>query len=216
MFRRILFFFAIAIVPVSGHAATVTYSFREDDISTFVFAELPGFDGTLGILNSASVDIGAEYLVESGYSGATTERTQTRTSLSAEIFEGTIAIGFDFEEDVPYTIGADEVECSYPSADCSGTLSATAQYRFQNVFTSPDILSSLSSNTIEVYFLFSDEVFVSDDGPEFVGPFSRSGVVTGSVTYDFQPAAVPLPPSLPLMAGGCVGLGLVLRRRRRA
>jgi hypothetical protein len=48
-----------------------------------------------------------------------------------------------------------------------------------------------------------------------VGPMSFNAIPQVAITYDYTPAATPLPATFPLFATGLAGLGWLVRRRRK-
>jgi hypothetical protein len=59
------------------------------------------------------------------------------------------------------------------------------------------------------------ELFTPFTPPPLFDTFQTSGMLLGSITYDFIPAAVAEPSSLALLSAGLGGLALLAPRRRR-
>ena len=215
MLSRLALAVFMALSPLAAKAAIVTHSAEEtwiDEVwSGFPFVTLPRFDLALGALKTATLQLIIECLVEADHGGATGENTGTTTQLAAQIHDGWINFGGD-DITIPDTIVADEVSCLYPSSDCSGSLSAKAEYILQQDFSDAADLALMSGNDMLISAILSDEWYTAPFGPGFLNGRLNSRV-SASITYDYQPAAVPLPPALPLLAGSLAGV-LFLRKRQ--
>lgn len=183
-------------------------------------AALPVFDPGLGTLTSARVEVAFDYGVTARYAGEAGSAQGTPTQFSAEIWTAEIAIGWGhYFEPVGRIIDAASVVCDTPSDWCEGAATAHARYDFARTLTAPDILDAMTASPLEIYAHFHDEWYDAETGPRIVEVLDVFGGVRASVEYDYDDGVPlipnPVPPALPLLAGGLIGL-LALGRRTRA
>jgi hypothetical protein len=109
-----------------------------------------------------------------------------------------------------------DVSLTHPGTGSLGTLAPTVAAG-ANTISLPFNLS-LDPNTVDLSFLEGTGttllalVFDASSG---LATVSSTGGFTGSITYNFTPAATPLPAALPLFATGLGGLGLLGWHRKR-